>query len=79
MTADTDHCRTGSLLAQWELTSEDKVKHLVGIIRNFLNYLLYHDVCPEYKDQIYAARALCDRASTEIVRISRNDYLFLSL
>jgi hypothetical protein len=42
------------------------VKYNVNIIRNFLNYLLHHDVCPEYKDQINAARAICDKAQTEL-------------
>ena len=42
----------------------------MGIIRNFLNYLLYHDVCPDYKDQIYAARNLCDKAEKELWNVS---------
>ena len=36
------------------------------MVRNFLNYLLHHDVCPEYKDQINAARVSCDRAEKEL-------------
>lgn len=36
------------------------------MIRNFLNYLLHHDVCPEYKDQVYAARSLLDQADREL-------------
>lgn len=35
-------------------------------IRNFLSYLLYHDVCPEYKDNIHAARVSCDIATKEL-------------
>lgn len=35
-------------------------------MRNFLNYLLHHDVCPEYNDQIYAARNTCDLAEKEL-------------
>lgn len=62
----TQKCRSGQLPARWELTSEDQVKRLVGILRNFFNYLLHHDVCPEYKDQINSARALCDTAVKEI-------------
>ena len=42
----------------------------MGIIRNFFNYLLYHDVCPDYKDQIYAARNLCDKAEKELWNLS---------
>ena len=62
----SDDRRSGPLINRWELTSKDKVKSLVGIIRNFLNYLLHHDVCPEYKDQIDAARLICDHAVEEI-------------
>ncbi|KAL2853257.1 Argonaute complex, subunit Arb1 [Aspergillus pseudoustus] len=35
-------------------------------IRSFLSYLLYHDVCPEHKDNIYEARKSCDIASEEL-------------
>jgi hypothetical protein len=35
-------------------------------VKNFLNYVLHHDVCPEYKDNIYAARAVCDVAFKEL-------------
>ena len=41
------------------------------MIRNFLNYLLHHDVCPEYKDQINAARTTCDLAEKELWYISQ--------
>ena len=51
---------------RWEFDSEEQVKKFVGVIRNFLNYLLHHDVCPEFKDQIDAARNLCDRAPREL-------------
>lgn len=66
----------GSFLAhtlpgQFELHSEEKVQYFVGIIRNFFNYLLHHDVCPDYKDQVYAARTLCDKAEKELWAISQ--------
>ena len=51
---------------QWELGSEEKTNSLIGVIRNFLNYLLYHDVCPEYKEQINNTRALCDQGVKEL-------------
>ena len=44
---------------------------MVGIIRNFLNYLLHHDVCSDYKDQVYAARTLCDRAKKELWAVTQ--------
>jgi hypothetical protein len=36
------------------------------VVRNFLNYLLHHDVCPEYNGQINAARKTCDQAEIEL-------------
>ncbi|KAL4890166.1 Argonaute complex, subunit Arb1 [Aspergillus ambiguus] len=35
-------------------------------IRNFLSYLLYHDVVPEYRDNIDEARRSCNIASKEL-------------
>ena len=62
--------RSTQFPARWDLTSEDMVKYNVNIIRNFLNYLLHHDVCPEYKDQINAARGICDKAQKELWSIA---------
>ena len=50
----------------FDLYSEDILKKKTNVIRNFLNYLLHHDVCPEYKDQIYAARSAVDQADKEL-------------
>ena len=50
----------------FDVTTEKQVKSYTAIIRNFLNYLLHHDVCPEYKDQINAARTTCDLAEREL-------------
>ncbi|KAF2273593.1 uncharacterized protein EI97DRAFT_480612 [Westerdykella ornata] len=36
------------------------------VLRAFYNYLLLHSVCDEYRSQILAARALCDKAETEL-------------
>ena len=48
------------------LNPEKDVKSRTLVIRNFLNYLLHHDVCPEYMDQIHAARRVCDLADKEL-------------
>ncbi|KAL8730696.1 MAG: hypothetical protein Q9166_003888 [cf. Caloplaca sp. 2 TL-2023] len=51
------------------LSSINAVKDVqakTNVIRNFLNYLLHHDVCPEYKSQILAARAICDKTDREL-------------
>lgn len=42
------------------------VKLATVTIRNFLSYLLYHDVCPEYKENIDMARTSCDIAGKEL-------------
>ncbi|KAK8079448.1 hypothetical protein PG997_007266 [Apiospora hydei] len=36
------------------------------IIHNFLNYVLHHDVCPEYTANIKAAQAICQIAPVEL-------------
>ncbi|KAH8425417.1 uncharacterized protein LDX57_003170 [Aspergillus melleus] len=46
--------------------TEEMVKLATVTIRNFLSYLLYHDVCSEYKENIDAARKSCDIASKEL-------------
>ncbi|GLA15802.1 hypothetical protein AnigIFM62618_002352 [Aspergillus niger] len=43
--------------------TEDMIKLATVTIRNFLSYLLYHDVCPEYNDNIDQARTSCDIAT----------------
>ncbi|KAK2882657.1 hypothetical protein FQN49_000131 [Arthroderma sp. PD_2] len=35
-------------------------------IKNFLNYILHHDVCPEYREDILAARKITDNATSEL-------------
>ncbi|CAI7675166.1 unnamed protein product [Penicillium manginii] len=37
-------------------------------LRNFYTYLLYHDVCPEYKDDLEQARKTCDLAAIELLK-----------
>ncbi|KAF5859634.1 hypothetical protein ETB97_002607 [Aspergillus alliaceus] len=46
--------------------SEDMVKLATVTIRNFLSYLLYHNVCPKYKENIDEARKSCDIANKEL-------------
>lgn len=41
--------------------------HLATVtIRNFLSYLLHHDACPEYRENIDEARRSCDIATKEL-------------
>ena len=44
-------------------------KTAIGVLRNFYNYLLCHDVCPEYREQIVAARKVCDIAEGELPKL----------
>ena len=44
----------------------------MNVIRTFLNYLLYHDVCPEYQDQIKSSKCLCDQGEQELWAIAQN-------
>ena len=53
----------------FDLSSRDSILYCVNIVRNFLNYILHHDVCPEYVDQVYAARAVCNLAETELALV----------
>ncbi|KAI0478594.1 Argonaute siRNA chaperone complex subunit Arb1-domain-containing protein [Xylariaceae sp. FL0804] len=42
------------------------IKKAADLVKNFLNYVLQHDVCPEYHSDIMAARRICDIAPTEM-------------
>ncbi|OJD15284.1 hypothetical protein AJ78_04433 [Emergomyces pasteurianus Ep9510] len=56
-----------SVLPQYiGLETEELVDMATGTIRNFLNYILLHDVCPEYSEDILAARLICDTAKVEL-------------
>ncbi|KAF5008498.1 hypothetical protein FDECE_5231 [Fusarium decemcellulare] len=60
------------------ITSFDLAKMAVGIdtLDNFLRYILHHDVCPEYQDDINAALQVCEAARVEWPKI-RQLYNFL--
>ncbi|KIN00370.1 hypothetical protein OIDMADRAFT_164780 [Oidiodendron maius Zn] len=46
--------------------TEQEIKNICGVIRNFLNYILLHSVCPEYTENVMAARKICDLAEKEL-------------
>ena len=50
---------------------EGQLKSYIAVIRNFLNYLLHHDVCQEYNGQINSARAICDLAEKELWKVRK--------
>jgi len=45
---------------------EKEIKLYSHVIRNFLNYVLHHVVCPEYTEDVIAARKICDLAEKEL-------------
>ncbi|OTB06492.1 hypothetical protein M426DRAFT_318902 [Hypoxylon sp. CI-4A] len=46
---------------------DEKANHLAAdLVKNFLNYVLMHDVCPEYAEDITAARHICDISAPEL-------------
>ncbi|KAI0871574.1 hypothetical protein GGS24DRAFT_55535 [Hypoxylon argillaceum] len=53
-------------MTDWYMYDEDAIKLAADLIKNFLNYILMHDVCPEYTSNVVAARNVCDIAPTEL-------------
>ena len=43
-----------------------QVDTVTKVLINFMNYLLHHDVCPEYAADVLAARNICNTANAEI-------------
>lgn len=39
------------------------------MLRSFYNYLRYHQVCPEYDEQLQAALKMCDTAENELIKV----------
>ena len=72
---DFDGCLKG-FLSSWlpqcfDIATEKQARSYTAVIRNFLNYLLYHDVCPEYVSQIHAARLTCDIGERQLWDVSQ--------
>ncbi|KAI9683585.1 MAG: hypothetical protein M1829_004888 [Trizodia sp. TS-e1964] len=55
--------------ANFALDEEQNIRTYTALIRNFLSYILHHEVCPEYADDVKAARAVCDLAQDELCKI----------
>lgn len=53
-------------MAHYNPDSEEAIKVCTGTMKNFFTYLLYHDVCPEQKDDLEEARKTCDRCEKEL-------------
>lgn len=50
-----------------DLYREPDINTAVGVLKNFLNYLVHHNVAPEYTSQIAAARRTCDMAQGQLL------------
>ena len=60
-------CYSSSILLEYFAPdNKDFIDVATKTIKNFLNYILYHDVVPEYESSIFAARNVCDLASKEL-------------
>jgi hypothetical protein len=50
----------------WGLETREQVELICTTIERFLDYLLQHDVCREYNDDILTSRAFCRGAAAEL-------------
>ncbi|KKY26275.1 hypothetical protein UCRPC4_g01550 [Phaeomoniella chlamydospora] len=48
----------------WDLATLDSVKLVTNVFSNFMSYLLFHDVCPEYSSDILSTRRFLDDVAT---------------
>lgn len=46
--------------------TKEQIFAATNVMRTFYRYLELHDVCPEYKEDLVAARAVCDLADKEL-------------
>ncbi|KAJ5177956.1 Argonaute complex subunit Arb1 [Penicillium coprophilum] len=57
---------TGYYMGYYNPETKEEIKICTDTMKNFFSYLLYHDVCPEYKEDLEEARKTCDRAAKEL-------------
>lgn len=48
---------------------QDAINQYCDVVKNFLNYVLMHSVCPEYTKDIIAAQKVCELAKIELWKI----------
>ena len=74
------HLHSSSRVPQlYYLSSVNAVKDVkakTNVIRNFLKYLLHHDVCPEYKSQVIAACDICNLTDQELPKTMKAQSYF---
>lgn len=64
---------SSEFMATFDWKDAKMVSEATNILRNFYNYLLYHDVCPEYHDQVLKACEACDLADQELPKLAKVD------
>lgn len=52
------------------LESKEQTDMICSTLERFMDYLLQHDVCPEFKDDVLATRAFCRQAPAELWDLS---------
>lgn len=52
------------------LDTPEQVRLVTTTLERFMDYLMQHDVCPEYGEDVLEARNLCRRASGDIWRVA---------
>ncbi|KAI1081586.1 hypothetical protein F5B20DRAFT_534533 [Whalleya microplaca] len=45
---------------------EEAIRKAADLVKNFLNYVMRHDVCPEYIDDLMMAKSICEIAPVEM-------------
>ena len=67
---DFEGCMKGFLSRRapllWGFETRESVSTVTTTLERFMDYLLQHDVCPEYKVQILATRDHCREAKSEL-------------
>jgi hypothetical protein len=50
----------------WGLETKEQVIRICTTLERFMDYLLQHDVCPDFKDDVLASRAFCRTIGPEL-------------
>lgn len=61
---------SSEFLQRFDWKDETKVIETTNVLRKFYNYLLQHDACPEYRDDVLNARAVCDLAEKQLPKLA---------
>ena len=66
---------SSELTSLFEDDTDESIKTTCTVMRNFFTYLLHHDVCPEYKEDIASARNMVDQAEPELLALKKAGHL----